>query len=276
MKKILFLLFVALSFFESRSQNIGLQLHSLTREMKEDPEKTLTAVEQWGLRFLEGGSTFGMDPQNFNALLNKYNLKIVSIGAGYEELSNDPSAIVQRAKAFGASFVVCFWIPHDSTFNLQNAKAATAVFNKAGKYLREHDLKLCYHPHGYEFVPYRAATLFDFMVTQTNAEYVNFEMDVFWVKHGGGDPVALLEKYPSRFLLMHLKDRAKGTVGNTKGKGNPDFNVVLGQGDINIANVMAAAKHTNIEYFFIEDESARAIQQIPQSFSFLKTLPWKQ
>jgi hypothetical protein len=32
-------------------------------------------------------------------------------------------------------------------------------------------------------------------------------MDVFWIKHPGQDPVALLKKYPKRFLLMLLKDR---------------------------------------------------------------------
>jgi sugar phosphate isomerase/epimerase len=58
----------------------------------------------------------------------------------------------------------------------------------------------------------KAAPLFDLMVKKLDPKYVNFEMDVFWVKHPGQDPVALLKKYPGRFPLMHLKDRQHGTL----------------------------------------------------------------
>ncbi len=67
-------------------------------------------------------------------------------------------------------------------------------------------------------------------------------MDVFWVKHPGQDPVALLQKYPGRFPLMHLKDRKPGTEGNQKGHADVETNVVLGAGDVGIAAVMKAAK----------------------------------
>ena len=38
-------------------------------------------------------------------------------------------------------------------------------------------------------------------------KYVSFEMDVFWMKQPGQDPVALMKKYSGRFKLLHLKDR---------------------------------------------------------------------
>jgi sugar phosphate isomerase/epimerase len=40
-------------------------------------------------------------------------------------------------------------------------------------------------------------------------------MDVFWIIHPGHDPVKLLEKYGSRFGLMHVKDMGKGTLNET-------------------------------------------------------------
>jgi sugar phosphate isomerase/epimerase len=97
-------------------------------------------------------------------------------------------------------------------------------------------------------------------------------MDVFWVKHPGQDPVALLKKYPKRFLLMHLKDRKPGTPGNQNGHADVETNVVLGQGDVGIAEVMKAAKKAGVKHYFIEDESSRSVQQIPQSLAYLRSL----
>ena len=116
----------------------------------------------------------------------------------------------------------------EQNLHIDDVKKAIAVFNTAGKLLYENGLKFCYHPHGYEFRPYEGGTLFDYMVKNTDPKYVNYEMDVFWVKQPGQDPVALLKKYPTRFRMLHLKDRKKGTEGNQNGTAPEETNVVLG------------------------------------------------
>ena len=97
-------------------------------------------------------------------------------------------------------------------------------------------------------------------------------MDVFWVKHPGQEPVALLNKYPKRFLLLHLKDRKPGTEGNQNGHAPDESNVVLGLGDVNIEGVMKAAKKNGVKHYFIEDESPVSEIQIPQSLAYLHEL----
>lgn len=252
---------------------IGLQLYSLRNEFKTEVPGTLKLVKDWGIREIEGGSTYGLSMEDYKALLKKNKLKMVSVGADYDQLKENPQAAVDLAKAFGAKYVVCFWIPHDDhAFTIEHVKEAVAVFNKAGKLLAENGLSLCYHPHGYEFRPYAGGTLFDYMVKETDPRYFNFEMDVFWVKHPGQDPVALLKKYPNRFLLMHLKDRKHGTVGNQDGHADVETNVVLGTGDVGIAEVMREAKKAGVKHYFIEDESSHAVQQIPKSVSYLESL----
>jgi len=112
----------------------------------------------------------------------------------------------------------------------------------------------------------------DYMVTHMNPAYANFEMDVFWVKNAGQEPTALLKKYAGRFILMHLKDRKPGTPGNLDGTADVESNVVLGQGDVGIAEIMKIAKKSGVKQFFIEDESSRSFEQVPQSLAYLKSL----
>jgi len=47
---------------------------------------------------------------------------------------------------------------------------------------------------------------------------------------------------------------------------------VLGKGDVGIADIMKVAKQTGVEHFFIEDESGRSVQQVPESLKYLKSL----
>jgi sugar phosphate isomerase/epimerase len=255
------------------AQEIGLQLYSLRNEFKKDVPGTLAKIKEWKIRQIEGGGTYGLSIDEYKNLLRQNNLQMVSYGAGFEELAKNPQAVIDNAKAFGAKFVMCAWVPHkEGEFTLDDVKKAIDVFTAAGKLMYENGIQFCYHPHGYEFRPYENGTLFDYMVKNTDSRYVNYEMDVFWVKHPGQDPVALLKKYPKRFLMLHLKDREPGTKGNQDGRAPDETNVVLGKGDVGIAGIMKEAKKIGIKYYFIEDESPKAVEQIPQSLEFLRKL----
>jgi sugar phosphate isomerase/epimerase len=274
-QQFLFTFFVSLLFSCPAlvAQEIGLQLYSLRNQFPKDVKGTMTKVQSWGIKEVELAGTYGLPVEDFKKILAQNNLKVISTGADFEKLATAPQGVAADAKALGAKYVVCFWIPHvENGFTLDEANHAISVFNKAGKVLKENGLSLCYHPHGYEFRPYQKKTLFDYLVINLDVKYVNFEMDVYWIKHPGQDPVALLKKYPNRFLLMHLKDRQHGTPNNFNGRSDVETNVVLGSGDVGIADIMKAAKGVGVKHFFIEDESSRSEQQVPLSLEYLKQL----
>ena len=255
------------------SQEIGLQLYSLRNEFKKDVPGTFAKIKEWGITKVEDGNdgTQGYSLEEYKALLAKNSLEIVSASAPFEELQNSPETVLKRAKDYGSKYVVCFWIPHkDTTFTIEDTKLALGVFNKAGKILEDEGVTLVYHPHGYEFRTYEDSTLMDYMIKES--QYFDFEMDVYWFAHPGEDPVEWLRRYPKEFKLMHLKDCEKGTKGNQNGQSDVETNVVLGTGQIDIAAVVAEAKKMGLEYLFIEDESSKSEEQIPQSLEYLKSL----
>lgn len=268
-----FFLFFLLVCSIAEAQEIGLQLYSLRDQFAKDVPGTMAKVKEMGIKEIEGGGTYGLSFQEYIKLLAQNGLSMVSFGADFDRLANNPQFVADEARSFGAKYVMCAWIPHiGNDFTIEDVKKAIVVFNEAGKILAKSGLSLCYHPHGYEFRPHENGTLFDYMVANMDPRYVNFEMDVFWVKHPGQDPVALLKKYPNRFLLMHLKDRKPGTEGNQNGNADDETNVVLGTGDVGIADVMKEAKKIGVKYFFIEDESSHSLEQIPLSLAYLKSL----
>jgi sugar phosphate isomerase/epimerase len=255
------------------AHELGLQLYSLRKQIEQDLPKAFNQINQWGIKVVEGGGAlYGHPVEEYRDQLLKNDLQIVSVDASFEELRDNPMAVVYKARYFGSRFATFYWIPHDPIkgFDLEDAKGAIEVMNKAGKLLKENGVTLQYHPHGYEFLPYGKGTLLDYILE--NVEHAAFQMDVFWVKQGGMDPTKILQKYPGRFLSLHVKDRKIGTQNTTNGKADIESNVILGTGDVGIASVIAEAKKQGIRYFFIEDESSRVMLQIPESINYFNSL----
>ena len=254
-----------------QAQEFGLQLYSLRNQFSQDVEGTLARIQDWGITSIEGGSTYGLEMEEFKKLLKRYDLRTVSVGASFEELRDQPEAVLQKAKSYGADYVMCAWIPHDEEgFGLEEAENAIAVFNSAGKLIEDAGLTLAYHPHGYEFRPHGDGTLFNLMARQ--ADHFAFEMDIYWVQHGGADPMEVLNRYPDKFVLMHLKDMEKGVEGNLSGHEDVETNVVLGTGQVDVAGLVKRGAELGIRYMFIEDESSRVEAQVPESLRFLRDL----
>lgn len=254
-------------------EKLGLQLYSLRNQLAEDLPGALAQVSDWGLEYVEGGGAlYGLTVDEFRNELRENGLKLISVDTTFEELRDNPLAAVYKARFYGAEHATFYWIPHDESagFSIEDARKAIDVMNEAGKLLKAHDITLQYHPHGFEFQPYEDGTVFDALVSGvTDAE---FQMDVFWVRQAGADPLALLKKYPGRFTSLHLKDRATGTEDSSDGRADDETNVTLGQGDVDIAAIVSEARRQGIQYFFLEDESSRVMQQVPKGIAYIRSL----
>lgn len=271
--KILLLLLTSLTVMAQKAAPVGIQLYSFRNQFAKDVPGTMAKVKQMGFREAEIAGTYGLGLTDFRKLLDQNGIRAVSTGASFEDLDNNVPKVLAEAKALGAKYVICAWIPHSGDqFTVQDADRAIDVFNTAGRLLADNGISFCYHTHGYEFQIHQDATFFDYLAENLDPKYVNFEMDVYWVKSPGYDPVALLQKYPKRFLLMHLKDRAPGTPDSMNGHADVESNVALGKGDIGIAAVMKQARKSGVKHYFIEDESSRSMEQMPESLAFLAGL----
>lgn len=256
---------------------LGLQLWSIRHALENDMRGTLNWVREQGFEEVELHSTYGMSADSFRHQLDRAGLRATATHAGYERFQNDIQGILDEAEILGLGHVGIAWIPHpeDRPFTVEMAREAAANFNQWGQAAAERGIRFYYHPHGYEFQPAADGTVpFDVLVQETDPEFVDFEMDVFWVSHPGADPVALLRKYPDRWSLMHIKDMAEGTESNFSGHAASESNVPVGTGTIDYAAVLEAAREIGVERYYIEDESPAPLENIPRSIDYLEQLTY--
>ncbi|MEY4383849.1 MAG: hypothetical protein RI995_1391 [Bacteroidota bacterium] len=254
---------------------IGVQAYTFRKHFPNDAIKTLDIIQGMGITELEGGGVKGMTLEEFKAQCDKRGISIPSTGVNFDDLEKDLTQVIANAKTLGAKFIMCAWIPHKGTdFTFEDAQKAVKAFNRAGKIFKENGITFCYHDHGYEFHKYEDGTYLDYIIKNTDPEYVNFEMDVLWTMHGGGQeaPVQLLKKYPNRFKLMHVKDLKKGVVGNLTGGTPAENDVPVGTGQGDWKTIIKLAKKNGVKHLFIEDESEHELEYVPMSIKYLKSL----
>lgn len=252
---------------------VGLQLYSLRADFMRNVPTTLEKVKGYGIKYVETAGTYNLSATRFREMLKENGLEAVSGHFSYDRYRDDLENVVREAKALGLKYAGTAWITHKDTFDEQECRDASAVFNRAGSALKKEGIKFFYHVHGFEFQPHADGTLLDLMMQETDPDLVRFEMDVFWVVHPGQDPVKLLNKYKGRWELMHLKDMKKGVkTGLLTGKSDVTNDVILGTGQMNWPAILKAAEKAGVKWYFIEDESPTAAEQIPQSLSYLETV----
>ncbi len=259
----------------SKKPPIGLQLWSLGQRLAADLPGTLATVKEWGIDEIESAGFFGKTAAEFAAALGDTGLRCqaMHVQVGLPELEKELAGLLRDADTVGATTLVHPYLPHQARPHATRDEIVTAAgtFARIGKQCKAAGKRFAYHIHGQEFGPAPEGTLFDVLVSESGPE-VSFELDVFWTVWGGADPVALLKRYPGRFVYTHLKDMAKDTIPGKDGQDRRAANVVLGTGQIDVRGIVAAGAKAGVEVHYIEDESGDPFGHIPRSVAYYKSL----
>jgi sugar phosphate isomerase/epimerase len=255
--------------------HIGLQLWSLRDQTKASTTGALDVAANFGFTEVETAGTGSLSFAEFGKELQARKLTVVAVHIGYEILQKDINQAIANTKILGAKYLICPALPHAKPFTADDARRVAAEFNTWGQACADAGIKFGYHTHGFEFVPATVGgeTPFDVLMHETKPGLVSYEMDVFWVFHAGVDPVKLLEKYPGRWVFLHVKDMRKGAPrGFATGSAAPTDKVAVGNGQIDWPAVIGTAEKLGVTHYFIEDEGVQPLKDIPASLKYLKAL----
>lgn len=248
----------------------GVVSYTFREQFAADVPGTLDLIKGMGIVNIEFSNLFGQTASDLRSMLDERGMVCTSLGVGYDDLLNRIEQVADDAKMLGAKHVRLGSLPRpEGVFDLEVVQEAVVNLNLIGEVLAGHGLYFSYHNHAFEFAPHADATLYDYLIQETDPRFVSFELDTYWTMHAGYDPVKYLETYPERFRLLHLKDLKKGVVGDYQLPSNRDNDVVLGTGQVDWPAVLKAAQNTNIEYYYIEDETIDVVARVPLSRAYI-------
>ena len=256
-----------------------MQLYTVRDAMAKDLDGTLAKVAAIGFKEVEFAGYFDKTPQQIKATLARLGLTTPSTHVAYTTIAGGWQKVLDDSKAVGHEFVVIPFLDEPVRKTLDDWKRIAAAFNTAAEASRRAGLKFAYHNHHFEFVPVDGRLPFDVLLEECDRSLVQFEIDLCWTAVAGVDPLALFQRYPGRFPMVHLKDlkripaRLPGETGMIPfERVFPDL-ADVGQGIIDWKRILAQSSQAGIRHYFAEhDTPPDAFASLTTSYKYLDAL----
>jgi sugar phosphate isomerase/epimerase len=234
---------------------VGIQLYTVRRLMSTDADGTLAALAGIGYREVELAGLYGRTAGDFRKLLDKHGLHAPATHISLSALRNNTAQVLDDAAILGNHWVI---VPSldAAERTIDGIRRVADALNQAGAKAKERGMRVGYHNHQYEFAAINGTVPYDILLSQTDRNLVDFELDLFWIRRGGGDTLAYFAKNPGRFVALHVKDMtADGKMVN------------VGAGAIDFAGIFAHADRAGVMHYFVEhDEPTDPIADARTSF----------
>jgi len=244
----------------------GLQLYTLRDLMSVNPRKTLEYVAKVGYKELETagyseGKMYGLDPSEFHAIVTDLGMTMVSGHISFKDLKSDWGRVLQMLEDTGQKYVVLPYLEENER-NLEIYHEVIELLNEKSAELRQLNKVMAYHNHAFEFESIDGVVPMELLLKETDAEVVDFELDIYWAVKAGASVLDLFKKYKNRFSLWHVKDM--NLAGNFTEVGN---------GVIDFQEIFDQSQEAGMQHFFIEqDQSVNPEKSIATSFQNLQGL----
>ena len=145
---------------------------------------------------------------DWKKLISESGLKVISLHSYLNSIEENPEAVAKEALSFGTNTVVITGMYRLDYGNASEVKKLSERLNNAGKALLPYGVKLLYHNHNVELQKVSEdKTAYDVIIENTDPQYVNFELDTYWIADGGADVSALVNKLSDRMVMWHINDR---------------------------------------------------------------------
>lgn len=237
---------------------LGVQLYSLRNQIKEHGvEEVLKMVAKAGYSCVEFAGFYGLTPKEMKALLDKYHLEGISAHINIDEIIPQLDYIDE----IGIKSVYIPWMSGDDLKN--NMDALVEQIKTVKKELDKRGVVFGYHNHDQEYK--NGEDLVKQLLDKTEGFYS--EIDTYWVKMAGLDPVEKMKEYGDRLKCLHIKELK--TVGV-----KTDPNPVVGEGCVGFKEIFDLGNKMGIQLAILEVEGfpCEPAEYLKRSYENMKKL----
>jgi sugar phosphate isomerase/epimerase len=120
-------------------------------------------------------------------------------------------------------------------------------FNHAAAPYAAAGIRVGYHNHSHEFARFDGQTALQILLDRLDPA-IFFEIDTYWITHGGADPAHWIRKVANRIPCLHLKDMGIRFP-------REQYMMEVGEGNLNWPAILQAARAANVEWYIVEQDT---------------------
>ncbi len=242
--------------FELSANPLGLPIGCQTWPVREGIAKdfpgTIKQLAAGDFHHIELCSPVGYDDSGFGGLakykgselrkmLNDWGVHCISSHFSMEELRKDQPARIAWARDLGLTQMLVASLGGPEHPTMDDVKRAADEYNKMGERAAAAGIQQGLHNEGFETSSVDGQRTYDLLFGLLDPKLVKFQFQVSTISEGF-DAAEYLNKYPGRFISMHVQ----GWNANTKKI------VPVGQGTLDWKKIFTAAKPGGVKNYFVE------------------------
>jgi sugar phosphate isomerase/epimerase len=214
------------------------QLYTMREELKKDFYGTLRTLKKMGWQAVQIDGLHGYPAEEIAAVLKETGLSVAGMHVGLDRMNGELDQVLNEARLFGTKEFFCHYLEEVMQHEAGYRQAKRELLEVSRK-VEPHGFRVGYHHHDFEFkTDIDGQAALDYILEPENGCSILPEIDTYWVKMAGRDPLTYISKFPGRIPILHLKDM---TNDDRKyfaeiGTGSIDFEPILQWGEANGVN----------------------------------------
>lgn len=242
---------------------VALQLYTLRDETARDFVGTLKKVAELGFDGVEFAGFGNLSVQELKKVIDDLGLEAASSHVPIEDLEKHLDRVIEEQQILGSKFIVCPWVPFEK-FHEDELPSFINLLNQIGEKCQEAGITFCYHNHDFELKTLaNGKTGLESLFDSSNAEFVQAELDLYWLQKAGQDPIEWMKRYSGRAPLIHLKDMTTD---------EEQFFAELGTGGVDIEGALQLGEECQVQWWIVEQDVSRKtpLESVEISINYLK------
>lgn len=246
---------------------LAVQLYTVREEMKEGIRPLFKKLKEQGWAGVEiGAMPAGYDPEEVALALEENDLKAVGMHVPLEQLMDDLPSVLKEADLYGTKDIICPYLPEDFQ-NEAGYKKAKKILNRISKDASGY--RISYHNHDFEFkTMIGEENALRYLLDPSDNNEILAEIDVYWVKKAGVDPLSFMKLYAERMPNLHLKDMTADEEQTF---------AEIGEGIIDFLPILEWGESNGVEWYVVEQDTSQhdPLKSLEMSFNYLMQLKKK-
>jgi sugar phosphate isomerase/epimerase len=228
--------------------NLAAQMYTL-RDFTKTPSdiaSTLAKVKKIGYNAVQLSALGPIDPNELAKILHNEGLVCCATHVGLDQMKNQKEKTLEEHKLWGCQYTAIggFFVKEAPT--TQTWTNFITEYNQLAKSYAGTGLSLGYHNHSHELAHYDGKPALQILIDGLDRS-VWFEIDTYWITHGGGDPAAWIRKVKGRIPCVHLKDMV---VNHQRQQAMAE----VGEGNLNWPEILKACRESGVKWYIVEQD----------------------
>ncbi|CAM3927994.1 sugar phosphate isomerase/epimerase family protein [Lederbergia lenta] len=225
-------------------QKFAAQLFTLREELTKGIAPVFRELKEMGWAGVQiSALPANHNPEEVADALRETGLGTAGMHISLDRLENDLENVIKEADLYGTRDIICPFLPQDYQ-NVEGYKKLKEKLNEIASNVPNY--RISYHNHAFEFeTEIDGVSALEYLLAPTEDNLILAEIDVYWVKKGGRNPVSFIQPYAKRMPIIHLKDMSND---------EKEIFAEVGTGKIDFVPILQWGEKSGVEWYAVEQD----------------------